>query len=689
MSDSLLSKLGKNGDVFLAVGVIAIIAVMIIPIPTFLLDVLLSANITIAIVLLMVSMYLAKPLDLSVFPSLLLILTLFRLALNVATTRLILGEGYAGDVVSAFGAFVVGGNYVVGFIIFIILVIIQFVVIVKGSGRISEVSARFTLDAMPGKQMAIDADLNAGMITEDVARHRRENIAREAEFFGAMDGASKFVKGDAVAGLIINAVNILGGFIIGVAQRDMSFTDALSNYTLLTIGDGLVSQIPALIISVASGMVVTRSGAGHALDVELRQQLFGKPKVLLITAGALFAFAIVPGMPTIPFLMLSGIVGGIGYMTNRQQKEEAAIASRPAPSKPAEVTEEKVEKYLQVDPLELEIGYGLIPLVDESQGGDLFRRITNIRKQLALELGVLVPPIRVRDNLQLAPNQYIIKIRGNVLATDELFPDLYLAMNSGMASGELDGIQTKDPAFGQPAVWVTSMERERAEIQGYTVVESAAVLATHLQEELKKNADKILGRQDVKALLENMKKEYPAVVEELTNDLLPIGSVQKVLQNLLREGIPIRDLVSIVESLVDYARVTKNVDVLTEYVRHSLSDTIARMYQDQNGVIHAISIDPDFEEIVTDSLKKNRDVGSTLGLPPAVVQTIHQNLASSIDQALGYGYQPLLVVAATVRPYLYRLLHTAFPALVVLSFTELPPETEIEFIGQVELIAAQ
>ncbi|MGE5314769.1 MAG: flagellar biosynthesis protein FlhA [Acidobacteriota bacterium] len=689
MNDSLLAKLGKNGDVFLAVGIIAIIAVMIIPIPTFLLDILLSANITVAIVLLMVSMYLSKPLDLSVFPSLLLILTLFRLALNVATTRLILGEGFAGDVVSAFGAFVVGGNYVVGFIIFIILVIIQFVVIVKGAGRISEVSARFTLDAMPGKQMAIDADLNAGMITEEVARHRRDAIAREAEFFGAMDGASKFVKGDAVAGLIINAVNILGGFIIGVAQRDMSFTDALSNYTLLTIGDGLVSQIPALIIAIASGMVVTRSGSGNALDVELRTQLFGKPKVLMITSGALFAFAIVPGMPTIPFLILSALIGGVGFTTNKKQKEEAVIASRPAPAKPAEVQEEKVEKYLQVDPLELEIGYGLIPLVDESQGGDLFRRITNIRKQLALELGVLVPPIRVRDNLQLAPNQYVIKVRGNVLATDELFPDLYLAMNSGMASGELDGIQTRDPAFGQPAVWVTASERERAEIQGFTVVESAAVLATHLQEELKKNADKILGRQDVKVLLENLKKEYPAVIEELSNDLLPIGSVQKVLQNLLREGIPIRDLASIVESLVDYARVTKNVDVLTEYVRHSLSSTIARMYADHNGVIHAISIDPDFEELVTDSLKKNRDVGSTLGLPPAVIQTIHHNLAASIEQSLGYGYQPLLVVAATVRPYLYRLLHTAFPSLVILSFTELPPETEIEFIGQVELLEAQ
>jgi len=689
MNDTLLQKLGKNGDVFLAVGVIAIIAVMIIPIPTFLLDVLLSANITVAIILLMVSMYLSKPLDLSVFPSLLLILTLFRLALNVATTRLILGEGFAGDVVSSFGAFVVGGNYVVGFIIFIILVIIQFVVIVKGSGRISEVAARFTLDAMPGKQMAIDADLNAGMITEEVARHRREAIAREAEFFGAMDGASKFVKGDAVAGLIINAVNILGGFIIGVAQRDMTFTDALANYTLLTIGDGLVSQIPALIISVAAGMVVTRSGSGNSLNVELGQQLFGKPKVLFITSGALFLFAVIPGMPTVPFLMLSILIGGIGFSTNRTQVEEAEARKLPAPAKSAEVVEEKVEKYLQVDPLELEIGYGLIPLVDESQGGDLFRRITNIRKQLALELGVLVPPIRVRDNLQLAPNQYVIKIRGNVLSTDELYPDLFLAMNSGMASGELDGIQTKDPAFHQPAIWVSHMERERAELQGYTVVESAAVLATHLQEELKKNADKILGRQDVKVLLENLKKEYPAVVDELTGDLLPIGSVQKVLQNLLREGIPIRDLVSIVESLVDYARVTKNVDVLTEYVRHSLSDTIARLYQDANGVIHAISIDPDFEELVTDSLKKNRDVGSTLGLPPAVIQTIHQNLASAIDQSLNYGYQPLLVVAATVRPYLYRLLHTAFPSLTILSFTELPPETEIEFISQVELLAAQ
>ncbi len=685
MNESFLHKLSKNGDVFLAIGVMAILGVMIVPLPPMLLDVLLSLNITIAILLLMVSMYLRNPLELSVFPSLLLILTLFRLSLNVATTRLILGEGYAGEVVQAFGAFVVGGNYVVGFIIFIILNVIQFIVIVKGSGRISEVGARFTLDAMPGKQMAIDADLNAGLINEDQARARRETISREAEFYGSMDGASKFVKGDAIAGLIINVVNVLAGFIIGVAQRGMSFTDALAHYTLLTIGDGLVSQIPALIISVAAGMVVTRSGSGNQLDVELRTQLLGKPKVLMIASGALFFFAIVPGMPAVPFLMLSGLMGGIGFVNSKQQAETERETKAIAENKPIEQVEEKVEKYLHVDPLELEIGYGLIPLVDESQGGDLFKRISNIRKQLALDLGILVPPIRVRDNLQLQPNQYVLKIRGNTISTEELYTDMYLAMNSGLATGELEGLATKDPAFGHSAVWVGSSEREHAEIQGYTVVEPVAVLSTHLQEELKRNADKILGRQDTKQLLDNLKKDYPAVIEELTNDLLPTGSIQKVLQNLLREGIPIRDLAVIIESLVDYAKVTKNVDVLTEYVRHSLSETIARLYQDSNNIIHAISVDPELEDVISDALKKNRETSTSLGLSPMIINSINKNLSAAVEAATSYGYQPILVVAATVRPYLYRLLKTAFPSIVVVSFTELPPNTDIEFIAQLEL----
>ncbi len=672
----------KNSDIVLAAGVILILALMILPIPAMLLDVLLALNITAAILILLVSMYINSPLELSVFPGMLLLLTIFRLSLNVASTRLILGEGYAGEVINAFGSFVVKGNYVVGFVIFLILVLIQFIVIVKGAGRISEVAARFTLDAMPGKQMAIDADMNAGLINEIEARERRSQIAREAEFFGAMDGASKFVKGDAIAGLLINIINILGGFIIGVVQKGLSFTDALHNYTLLTVGDGLVTQIPALVVATAAGMVVTRGGSGTQLDKEIRTQLFGRPKALLIASGALFLFAIVPGLPTLPFLLLSGLAGSAGYVTMRDKPVKKAAAPV---SHVAEKKEERVEDYVQVDSLELEIGYGLISLVDNAQGGDLFNRITNIRKQLALELGILIPPVRVRDNLQLEPNQYVVKIRGNVIATDRLVMDRLLAMNAAGVEEHLDGIAVKEPAFGLPALWIRTNERERAEIGGYTVVEPSAVLSTHLQEILRRNADKILGRQDTKKLIENLKKDYPAVVEDLTPELLPTGTVQKVLQNLLKEGIPIRDLVTILESLVDYARVTKNVDVLTEYVRHSLSETIAHMYRDSKGVIRAIVVGPRLEQLITNALQNQRESSPSLGLSPAMIESIHKGLTEKVEQSIGAGLRPIVLCAATVRTYFYRLIHTAFPTVIVLSFTELPAETEIEFTGKLEI----
>ena len=680
----ILSALKTNTDLLLAFAVVLTLALLIVPLPASLLDVLLALNITMAILILMVSIYITSPLELSVFPSLLLMLTLFRLSLNVASTRLILGEGYAGEVINAFGSFVVKGNYVVGFVIFLILILIQFIVIVKGAGRISEVAARFTLDAMPGKQMAIDADMNAGLITEFEARERRALIAREAEFYGAMDGASKFIRGDAIAGLLINVINIVGGFIIGVAQRGLSFSDALQTYTLLTVGDGLVTQIPALIVATASGMVVTRSGSGNQLDIDVRGQILGKPKALLIASGTLILFAIIPGLPTIPFLLLGGLTGTLGYVsmkTGKEKKEEAAEAPAAAP----EHKEEHVEDYVQVDALELEIGYSLISLVDESQGGDLFNRIANIRKQLALELGIVIPPIRVRDNLQLDPNQYVIKIRGNVIATDTLIMDRLLAMNTGNVTEEIQGISVKEPAFGLPAVWIPVFEREHAELAGYTVVEPVAVLSTHLQEVLRRNADKILSRQDTKKLIENLKKDYPAVVEDLTPELLPIGSVQKVLQNLLREGIPIRDLVTILESLVDYARVTKNVDVLTEYVRHSLSETIARLFADTNGVVHAILMGPNLEQMLTSALQSQRESSASLGLSPEMIEAIQKGMSENIDNAIAAGYQPIVLCSATVRPYFYRIIHTAFPNVSVLSFTELPPDTEIEFIGKLEV----
>ena len=678
-----LRSIGANTDVVLAVSVILIIALMVIPIPPILLDLLLATNITLAILILMVSMYITHPLEISVFPGLLLILTIFRLGLNVASTRLILGDAYAGEVISAFGSFVVKGNYVVGFIIFLILVLIQFVVIVKGAGRIAEVAARFTLDGMPGKQMAIDADLNAGMITEKDARERRREIAREAEFYGAMDGASKFVKGDALAGLLINIVNIIGGFVIGVVQKGMPFTDALHTYTLLTVGDGLVTQIPALIVAVSSGMIVTRSAAGNAFDMEIRSQVFGRPKALLIASGALLLFAVVPGLPTLPFLLLGMTAGGIGYVKLKDQKAAAALPA-PALAAAAPPKEDKVEEYLQVDPVELEIGYGLITLVDEARDGDLFARITNMRRQLAIDLGIIIPPVRVRDNLQLDPNQYVVKIRGNVAATGSLMMDRFLAMNPGTADGAVPGVEVQEPAFGLPAVWVNPGEREQAELFGFTVVEPSAVLATHLQEVLRKNADKILGRQETKKLIENLKKDYPAVVEELSADLLPTGTIQKVLQNLLREGLPVRDLVTILESLADYSRVTKNVDVLTEYVRHSLSETIARLYADARGVIHAIAMDPRLEQAITTALQSKQETSASLGLSPEVIQAVHQSLVTNSEACKAQGKMPIVLCAATVRPYFHRLIHTTFPGITVLSFTELPPETEVEFIGKLE-----
>lgn len=677
-----MRMLSTNGDALLAAVVILILALMVIPLPSFLLDVLLTLNITLSLVLLMVAMYITHPLELSVFPGLLLMLTIFRLSLNIASTRLILGEAYAGDVISAFGSFVVKGNYVVGFIIFLILVLVQFVVIVKGAGRIAEVAARFTLDAMPGKQMAIDADMNAGLISEKEARERRAQIAREAEFYGAMDGASKFVKGDAIAGLLINIVNIIGGFIIGVAQKGMALSDSLQTYTVLTVGDGLVSQIPALIVSTAAGMIVTRSASGNPLDVELRGQLFGRPKALLIASGALLLFAVVPGLPTAPFLLLAGLTGTLGYVKMRDTRQVALPETTTGAE--AKETQEQIEDFLQVDPVELEIGYGLISLVDERQGGDLFHRISNIRKQVALELGIVIPPIRVRDNLQLEPSEYVLKIRGNSVARNRLLMDRLLAMKAGAEEETIDGIAVNEPAFGLPAVWIMPHQREQAELLGYTVVEPAAVLGTHLQETLRQNADRILSRQDTKKLIENLKKDYPAVVEEMTPELLSTGTVQKVLQSLLREGIPIRDLVTILEALIDYARVTKNVDVLTEYVRHALSDTIARLYKSADGVVYAISVNPRLEQILTSALQNQRETGPTLGLSPETIQEIHRSLKAALETALAGGYRPIVLCAATIRPYFYRLIHTTFPTVAVLSVTELPPDTEIEFIGTVE-----
>ncbi len=679
----MIKNLGQHTDIILAVGLIFMLGLMLIPLPPGFLDFFLALNITLSVLVFVVSLYIQKPLDIGVFPGLLLVFTLFRLALNISSTKLILIEGFAGKIIESFGSFVVGGNYVVGFIIFIILVIIQFIVIIKGSGRISEVSARFTLDAMPGKQMAIDADLNTGLITEAEARTRREDVSREAEFYGAMDGASKFVKGDAIAGLLINVINIVGGFIIGVAQKGMSFEDALKNYTILTIGDGLVSQIPALLIATASGFVVTRSAAGTALDSQIKKQLFSNPRVLGSVSGIVFLFSFVPGMPTIPFIILAIALGAGSFMLTKQKKKEQTLVTEEEPEE--ESKEEKVEQYLQVDPIEIEIGYGLISLVDEEQGGNLFQKISSTRKFIALEYGVLIPPVRVRDNLQLDPNEYVIKIKGNIVASYQVYTDRFLAMNPGNVTENVNGLPTTDPAFNLPGVWITNEEKDKAELVGFTVVDAVSVLSTHLQETLKRNFDKILSRQAVKQLLENLKKEYPAVVEEINPDALSLGTIQKILQNLLREFIPIKDLVQVLEALIDYSKVTSNVDVLTEYVRHSIGDTIANLYKDYNGIIHAAVLGEVIESQITHSLQNQKDASPNLGLSPVSMNELNGVVENVMDKFRMFGYTPVLITSATIRPYFYRMINSSFPELVVLSYSELPPNVEIEFIDKIEI----
>ncbi|TKJ42244.1 flagellar biosynthesis protein FlhA [candidate division LCP-89 bacterium B3_LCP] len=679
-------NIAGRSDVFLAVGVIGILIVMIIPIPTFLLDLLLALNITLAVVILMVAMYTDEVLSFSVFPGLLLVITLFRLSLNVASTRLILGEAYAGTIIQAFGGYVVAGNYVVGVVIFLILVLINFVVITKGSGRIAEVAARFTLDAMPGKQMAIDADLNNGLIDEEEARERREKITREADFYGAMDGASKFVRGDAMAGLLITAVNIVGGLIIGVLQLKLSASEALSTYTILTVGDGLVAQIPALIISTSAGIIVSRAASESNLGSDLTSQLLQQPRPLFIASGVLAFFAIVPGLPTIPFLVLSGIAGYLGYQLGNAEKDMQKEGMDEASQKAAKREPERIEDYLNVDPLELEIGYGLIPLVDNEQNGDLLSRITLIRKQQALSLGIVIPPIRIRDNIQLKPQQYVIKIRGNEAASGELHMGHFLALNPGTAKGKIEGVQTKEPTYGLPAVWIASNKKDRAENMGYTVVEPAAVLSTHLVEVLKSSAHKILSREDTKSLIDNFKKQNATVVDELVPAQLTYGAVHKVLQKLLKEGIPVRDLGTILETLSDYSSLTKDTDILTEYVRYSLSPAITHKYQDPDGKIYALTLDPSLEKMISEEFQQQQGQKTfALTLPPNVLNQIYIQLNDYVQEMQSQGRVAILVCSPTVRAAMRRLTEPVLPQLSVISYGELLVNAEVESLGMVTL----
>ena len=682
---SILSKLTKYSDIVVALGIITIIIMMIIPLPSFLLDLLLSLNITFALIIVMVAVYNIEPLDISVFPSLLLITTLFRLALNVSSTRLILLDGYAGEVIMAFGNFVVGGNAVVGFIIFVILIIIQFLVITKGSERVAEVAARFTLDAMPGKQMSIDADLNSGAITDAQAHQRRKNIQREADFYGAMDGASKFVKGDAIAAIIIIVINIVGGFIIGMVQRDLGPLQALQSYTLLTVGEGLVNQIPALLISTATGIVVTRAASETNLGHDMVDQLFTNPRVFFIVSGVLALMSLVPGLPIVPFLSLGIVVFLIGFVLQSTEKKvaESQITDQEEQEKEEVRKPENIVSLLQIDTMELEIGYSLIPMVDVSQGGDLLDRVVMIRRQCAMELGLIVPTIRIRDNIQLKPNIYVIKLKGIEIAKGELLLDHYLAMNPGTVFEEIAGVETVEPAFGLPALWIQENRREDAELAGYTVVDPVSVLATHLTEVIKSHASEVLGRQEVQTLIDAVKQNNPSVVEEVTSNLLSIGEIQKILAKLLRERISIRDMVTILETLADSAQLTKDTDILTEYVRHALARQISKQYA-QNNTLTCLTVDPGLENKISGAVQRT-EAGSYVALEPQVLQAILASISSELPKVTSLGYQPIVLTSPAVRTYFYKLIERSAPNLIVLSYAELESKLEVQSLGMVRI----
>ena len=683
-------RLLQQRDVLLPVAVVAVISMMIVPLPTVMLDLLLIVNLSIGLLILLVSMYTTEPLAFSVFPTLLLITTLFRLALNISASRLILLNAFAGHVIEAFGSVVIGGSYVVGIVVFIILVVIQFVVITNGAGRVAEVAARFTLDAMPGKQMSIDADLNAGLITEAEAKRRRQKIEQEADFYGAMDGASKFVRGDAIAGIIIILVNILAGFVIGVMQQGMSLMGALQTYALLTVGDGLVSQIPALMISTATGIVVTRAATSGDLGTDTIRQITSNPRVLGIVTGALIVLAFVPGIPKLPFFIIACVTGVGAYMAWQSEASGertaisggATVVETTATGEPAPTGPEAVTPLLALDPMELEIGYGLIPLVDPQEAGNLLDRITRIRRQMALDLGIVLPTVRVRDNLQLQPNQYVVKLRGVEVARGDLLINQYLAMNAGLADEQIEGIPTTEPAFGLPALWIQASLKDRAELLGYTVVDPPSVLTTHLTEVIKGNAANILSRQDVQTLITNLKAEHPAVVDELIPGVLSIGETQKVLQNLLRERITIRDLVTIVETLADYARQTRDTEALTEYVRQRLARAISAQYRGADGLVHVITLSPRVEQQLTEALKQT-DQGTMIAMEPVRAQQLLQRLAGEMERVAGLGHAPVLLCSARLRLAVRRLTERVLPNLVVLSFSEIATGVDVQAEGMV------
>lgn len=677
----------NNIDILMAFVVIAVVLMIIIPLPSILLDVLLAFNITVSVVIILLTLFTTEVLQFSVFPTLLLITTLFRLALNISSSRLILKDGYAGEVINAFGSFVVGGNYVVGIIIFLIIVIIQFIVITNGAGRVSEVSARFTLDAMPGKQMSIDADLNAGTIDENGARERRKKLQQEADFYGSMDGASKFIKGDAIAGLIITAINILAGIIIGVMMLNMDISTAAQTFTRLTIGDGLVTQVPALLISTASGILVTRSGNDENFGTLVVKQLTGFPKVIAIASVVLLFMSIIPGLPHLAFFILAVACGVAAYLLYKDAKEQII---QQIEIEQQEITEieskepENVMSLISVEPMEVEIGYGLIPLADEGSGGDLLQRITSVRRQCAIEMGIVVQPIRIRDNLQLKTNEYVIKIRGTVLAKSELMPSMLLCMDPTNGESEIQGIRTMEPSFGLPAIWINKDQREEAEIKGLTVVDPTTVMVTHLTETIKNHSYELLGRQEVKLIVDSVKEKYSAVVEELIPDLLTIGELQKVLQNLLRERVSIKDMVTIMESLADNSRTTKDIEVLTEYVRFALGRSICNSLVDDNGAVTVVTLDPQIEDLIGNNIQKSMQ-GSFPAIDPDITGRILNSIKSVLDSVYFYENQPVILVSPKIRPAFRKLIEMVFPAVNVLSLNEIPNDIQIRTEGVISI----
>jgi len=691
--DPRLALFLKNADLFMGLAVMCILVVMIIPLPPTLLDFLLSFNITFSVVILLVGMYVIKPLDFSAFPSILLLATLLRLALNVASTRIILlhgseGSQAAGKVIQSFGNVVVGGNYAVGVIIFLILVTINFIVITKGAGRIAEVAARFTLDAMPGKQMSIDADLNAGLISEKEARDRRRQVAQESEYYGAMDGANKFVRGDAIAGIIITLINIVAGLGIGVFQNGMSFAEASQTYTLLTVGDGLVTQIPALVVSTAAGIVVSRAGSETGLGLSVVYQILFQPRALGLTAIILLGIGLFPGLPTIPFVALAGIAGFIAFWVNQNLITDDAVSDQSENAAEAlEETQEDTQFLQPPDLLALDVGYGLIPLVDPEQKGELLDRIKSVRQHMASEIGIIIPSVHIQDNMQLKAGEYTISLKGNEVAKGELMMHHYLAMKPNGAPESIEGITTREPTYGLPAKWIREDQQEAVLSKGYTVVNAPTVLVTHLSEIIRQHAPELIGRQETQELLDNIKKLYPKVVEELVPTLLPLGAVVKVLQNLLREKVPIRDMLTILETLADWAPIQKNMDMLTEHVRQALSRTITKMHQSQDGSLVTVTLGRSVEALVADSIHRTEQ-GDYLALPPDLAHRMINALSKELEQFQTIQTQPVILCSSEIRMHFKKFLDRFLPSISVLSFNEILNNVQVRSLSTVEISSA-